>query len=326
MASSRVIVGVDLGGTNVKTAMVSWDKQVLAKDSRPTNAAGGPEAVVDAIESSVRDLLAQSDLRPEQIMAVGIGAPGPMDWRTGVVYSPPNLPGWRDVPLADIMRQRLGVPCYVENDANVACYGEFWLGAGQGTQNMALLTLGTGVGGGVVVFGMLLRGEDGTAAELGHLKVQRDGRPCGCGSRGCLEQYGSVTGMIQTAAEGLAAGRESALWERCEGDLERLTGAMISEAAHGGDAFARWVVEDTAIWIGLGIASIINYQNPEKVILCGGMIAAGDMLLHPIRKTAVENSFDVPARRCEIVLAGLGSDSGVLGAAGCALSRFESNF
>ena len=147
---NKVIIGVDLGGTNVKTAMVSWDKQVLAKDSRPTNAEGGPEAVMDAIESSVRDLLNQSDLRSEDVMAVGIGAPGPMDWRSGVVFSPPNLPGWQDVPLGEMMQKRLGVPCYVENDANVACYGEFWLGAGQGTQNMALLTLGTGVGGGVV--------------------------------------------------------------------------------------------------------------------------------------------------------------------------------
>lgn len=324
--TNSVIIGVDLGGTNVKTAMVSWDKQVLAKDSRPTNAEGGPEAVIDAIESSVRDLLAQSNLRSEEVLAVGIGAPGPMDWRTGVVFDPPNLPGWKNVPLAEIMRERLGVACYVENDANVACYGEFWLGAGQGTQNMALLTLGTGVGGGLVLFGMLLRGEDGTAAELGHLKVQRDGRPCGCGSRGCLETYASVTGMVRTAIEGLSEGRKSVLREQCSDGFGGLTGKMISEAAQAGDEFALWVVEETATWIGLGISSIINYQNPEKVILCGGMIAAGDMLLNPIRKVAFDNAFEVPAKRCEIVLAGLGSDSGVLGAAGCALSRYESNF
>ncbi len=321
----KVIIGVDLGGTNVKTAMVSWDKQVLAKDSRPSNAAGGPDAVMDAIESSVRHLLNQSDITTDDVLAVGIGAPGPMDWRTGVVFSPPNLPGWKDVPLGATMQKRLGVPCYVENDANVACYGEFWLGAGQGTQNMALLTLGTGVGGGVVVFGMLLRGEDGTAAELGHLKVQRNGRECGCGSRGCLETYGSVTGMVRTAIEGLSEGRESILQAQYDDAYGGITGKMIGDAAQQGDAFALWVIEETATWIGLGISSIINYQNPEKVILCGGMIAAGDMLLNPIRKVAKENSFAVPAKRCEIVFAGLGPDSGVLGAAGCALSRFEVN-
>lgn len=321
---NKVIIGVDLGGTNVKTAMVSWDKQVLAKDSRPTNAEGGPDAVMDAIESSVRDLLNQSDLRSEDVMAVGIGAPGPMDWRSGVVFSPPNLPGWKDVPLGEMMEKRLGVPCFVENDANVACYGEFWLGAGQGTENMALLTLGTGVGGGVVVFGMLLRGEDGTAAELGHIKVQRDGRRCGCGSLGCLETYASVTGMVRTAVEGLSEGRESILQEQCRDSYGGITGKMIGEAAAQGDEFALWVVEETATWIGLGISSIINYQNPEKVVLCGGMIAAGDILMDPIRRVAVENSFSVPAKRCEIVFAGLGADSGVLGAAGCALSRFES--
>ena len=321
--NNKVIIGIDLGGTNVKTAMVSWDKQVLAKDSRPTNSAGGPDAVIDAMESSVRHLLDQSNLTTDEVMAVGIGAPGPMDWRSGVVYSPPNLPGWKNVPLGDLMHQRLGVPCFVENDANVACYGEFWLGAGQGTENMALLTLGTGVGGGLVVFGMLLRGEDGTAAELGHLKVQRDGRRCGCGSQGCLETYASVTGMVRTAVEGLSEGRPSKLLEMCGDSFGGLTGKMIGDAAAEGDEFALWVIEETATWLGLGISSIINYQNPEKVILCGGMIAAGDMLLNPIRRVAKENSFEVPAKRCEIVYAGLGSDSGVLGAAGCALARFE---
>jgi glucokinase len=320
---NKVIIGVDLGGTNVKTAMVSWDKQVMAKDARPTNADGGPEAVMDAIESSVRDLLADSDVSTDEVMAVGIGAPGPMDWRSGIVFSPPNLPGWENVPLGDLMQTRLGVPCFVENDANVACYGEFWLGAGQGTQNMALLTLGTGVGGGLVLFGMLLRGEDGTAAELGHLKVQRDGRRCGCGSRGCLETYASVTGMVRTAVEGLSEGRDSILRSKCKDEFGGLTGKMIGDAAQAGDEFALWVMEETATWIGLGISSIINYQNPEKVVLCGGMIAAGDMLINPIRKVAFENSFEVPAKRCEILFAGLGSDSGVLGAAGCALARFE---
>jgi glucokinase len=175
-----------------------------------------------------------------------------------------------------------------------------------------------------VVFGQLLRGIDGTAAELGHLKVHRDGRLCGCGSRGCLESYASVSGMVQTALDGLAQGKLSpALLNLCGGDTGAIDGKMIFDAAQQGDAFAQWVFEETAEWLGLGIASIINYQNPEKVVLCGGMIEAGELLFAPVRRVAKANCFKVPGDRCEIVPAGLGSDSGVLGCAGCALARFE---
>jgi len=319
---AKVIVGVDLGGTFVKTAIVSEERTVLAKDSRPTGADAGPDHVMAVMASAVQDLLKQSGLSSSDVIAVGFGAPGPMNWQTGVVYSPPNLPGWSNVPLADAMSMRLGgVPCFVDNDANCACYGEFWMGAGRGTESMVVLTLGTGVGGGVVVFGKLLRGIDGTAGELGHLKVQRDGRPCGCKGRGCLESYASVSGMVRTALDALEQGQTSVLREMCGEDSNNLTGKMIFDAAQQGDSVARWVFEETATWLGLGISSIVNYQNPEKVVLCGGMIAAGDLLFDPVYRTMRANSFEVPGRRCEIVPAGLGSDSGVLGAAGCAFAR-----
>ena len=320
---SEVIIGVDLGGTNVKAAVVTREKQLLAKDSRPTRADEGPNAVMDVMQETVEDLLKTTGLSKENVLAAGFGAPGPMNWQTGVVFSPPNLPGWQDVPLGDDMEMRLGVPCYVDNDANVACYGEFWMGAGKGTESMAVLTLGTGVGGGVVTFGKLLRGIDGTAAELGHLKVQRDGRQCGCGAKGCLEAYASVSGLARTAIEALESGRESALTTLCNGDLNSIDGKMIFDAARDGDEVAQWVFEETATWLGLGISSIISYQNPEKVVLCGGMIAAGDMLFEPVRRVAKANSFEVPGNRCEIVPAALGNDAGVLGSAGCALERFE---
>ena len=320
---SDVIVGVDLGGTNVKTAVVSTGRELLAKDSRLSEAAGGPEAVMDTMEQSVRDVLAEAGQSLEQVLAVGFGAPGPMNWQTGVVYCPPNLPGWKNVPLASTMSARLGVPCYVENDANAAAFGEFWMGAGRGTQCMVVLTLGTGVGGGIVVFGQLLRGIDGTAAELGHLKVQRDGRLCGCGSHGCLEAYASVTGMIRTAVKGLDKGKDSILKEMCQSDLERMTGKMIFDAAQQGDKLAQKVFRETATWLGLGIASLVNMLNPEKVVLCGGMIDAGDLLFAPVIETVRENAFEVPANRCAIVPAGLGADAGVLGCAGCALDRYH---
>jgi len=318
----KFVAGIDLGGTNIKAALVTEDRDVVAKISRPTQADLGPKALMDTMAIAVREMLRESGHDIGDLLAAGFGAPGPMNWETGVVFQPPNLPGWRDVPLAAEMTTRLGVPCFVDNDANVAAYGEYWLGAGRGTENMAVLTLGTGVGGGVIVFGKLLRGPDGTAAELGHLVVQRDGRESTSPARGALEAYASVTGMVRTAREGLEAGKESVLRDRCNGDWSLLTGAMISEEAEGGDAFARWVFDETATWLALGIVSIIHYQNPEKVVLCGGMIAAGDMLFDTVRRVVLENTFDVPGKRCQIVPAGLGADSGVLGAAGVAHARW----
>ena len=320
---SELIIGVDLGGTNVKTALISRDKKILGKDSRPTNAEQGLDVVLAKMEESVNAVLEGAGASRKDVLAAGFGAPGPMNWQTGVVFSPPNLPGWKDVPLADLMKKRLGFDCYVDNDANVACFGEYWMGAGQGVDSMCLLTLGTGVGGGVVVLGQLLRGIDGTAAEIGHLKVMRDGRLCGCGSKGCLEAYGSVTGMVRTAVEGLEAGQKSVLTDMCGGDFKQITGKMISDGIEQGDEFCKWVMTETGVWLGLGISSLINLLNPEKVVLCGGMIAAGDVLFNPIRETARANCFEVPGKRAQIVAAGLGSDSGVIGSAGCALARYE---
>jgi glucokinase len=320
---SELIIGVDLGGTNVKTALVSRDKKIIGKDARPTHAEGGPSAVMAVMVDGVDAVLKTAGATRTDVLAAGFGAPGPMNWQTGIVYSPPNLPGWKNVPLADEMRKRLGFPCYVDNDANVACYGEYWLGAGQGAENMCLLTLGTGVGGGIVVFGQLLRGKDGTAAEIGHLKVARGGRRCGCGATGCLEAYGSVTGMVRTAIAGIDAGQKTILTRKCGGDPTKITGKMISDGIAEGDVFCTWVMQETAVWLGIGISSLINLLNPEKVVLCGGMIDAGEVLFDPIRKTARELSFEVPADRAQIVPAGLGGDSGVIGSAGCALARCE---
>lgn len=316
-----VLLGIDLGGTRIKTAAVTTEREILARDVRSTPAQEGVDAVADAMANSARAALKSAGA--DNALAAGIGAPGPMNWQTGVVYSPPNLKGWKDVPLADLMRERLDIPCFVDNDANLACYGEFWKGAGRGVDCMCMLTLGTGVGGGIIVFGRLLRGIDGTAAEIGHMTVQRDGRQCGCGAKGCLEQYGSVTGMVKTAHEGLEAGEDSTLRNVWDGDPTRITGRMISEEAAKGDAFARWVVQETGDWLGVGISSLINLLNPEKVVLGGGMIQAGDLLFDAVRKRARADSFDVPGDRAQVVPAELGDDAGVTGAARAAWDRLS---
>lgn len=314
---SRVVIGVDLGGTNIKCALVNESGEVVHRLVRPTEAAEGHAHVLDQIARSVHELCEQTE--KTDVAAIGVGAPGPMNWRTGVVYSPPNLPGWKDVPLADEIHERTGLTTFVENDANAACWGEFWVGAGRDVHTLCCLTLGTGVGGGIVLEGQLLRGPDGTAGELGHLCVLRNGRACGCGARGCLEAYASVTGLVRTAQEGLGTGTESTL-DLLAGDL---TGAAISDAAAQGDTFARSVIRETGEWVGVGVASLINLLNPDMIVVCGGMIEAGDLLFDAIRQTAERQAFDVPAARAQIVPAALGQDAGVIGAAGCAWQRVE---
>jgi len=316
---SDVYLGIDLGGTRIKAAAVSGQGELLGRAERDTPATEGVDVVVDAMIAAGNEALSAAGV--ETPKAAGIGAPGPMNWQSGIVYSPPNLEGWKDVPLADLMRDRLGVPCYVDNDANVACYGEFSAGAGSEVDSLCMLTLGTGVGGGIVVFDTLLRGIDGTAAEIGHMTVVRDGRKCGCGAHGCLETYASVTGMVRTAREGLERGAASTLRERGGPDGMDLSGEMISREARNGDAYARWVVEETGTWIGIGVANLINLLNPEMIVLGGGMISAGPMLIDSVRETATRNAFAVPARRAQIVPSRLGGDAGVVGAAAAARDR-----
>lgn len=324
MTDSELYIGVDLGGTNVKTAIVTRDGAILARDSRPTNAERGRDTVLDRIGEGIAAVAAEAGVAPRDAAAAGFGAPGTTNWKTGVVFHPPNLPGWRDVPLADLMRERLGLPCYVDNDANAACYGEFWLGAGRDVESMVLLTLGTGVGGGIVVMGKLLRGPDGTAAEIGHMCVKRNGRQCNCGAKGCLEQYASVSGMLKTARRGIRDGHKTVLTDMCGDDTKCLTGKMISDAVAQGDGFASWVMSETGVWLGTGIGSLVNLLNPEKVVLAGGMVNAGEVLLKPVRETALAQSFEVPGRRAEIVPAELSPDAGVIGAAGIAIDRHQS--
>lgn len=320
---SGVLIGIDLGGTNIKAAVVDEDKQVLARESAPTNAAEGVEPTLDRMAALADAVLASAARSRGDVLAVGIGSPGPLNQQTGIVHSPVNFPGWEDVPMAQGLKQRLGIPSFLENDGNTACYGEYWMGAGQGARIMCTVTLGTGVGGGIVAHGKLLRGVDGTAAEVGHMVVEHDGRLCNCGTRGCLEAYASVTGMLRTAFEGLEAGQVSTLSDVWENDPDSITGRMISEHAARGDEYSQSVIETTGAWLGVGVGNLINLLNPEKVVLFGGMTAAGDTLFNPIRESAGAVAFEIPFKSAEIVPAGLGKDSGVLGAAGCALDRLN---
>jgi len=308
--SAGCYAGVDLGGTNLKLGLVSAEGELLLRHSAATEADRGPDHVLARIAGAVRALCEAAPIDLADVSAVGVGAPGPLDSRAGVVVFAPNLPGWRDVPVSDRLHQNLGRPVILENDANAAAYGEFRCGAGRDVRNLALLTLGTGIGGGIILDGRLFRGSTDTGAELGHMVIRHGGRRCGCGNRGCLEAYASATAVVARMGERIEAGDPSALAERPD-----FTCRDVFEAAEGGDALAKRIVEETADYLAAGITSILHVLNPEMVVLTGGMMGAGDEFLNGIRRRVRETAFERASSGCEICWSTLGGDAGILGAA-----------
>lgn len=315
----RWIVGVDLGGTNIVVGLLPMDGgEVLGLRSMPTDSGRGAKFVVDRIlgmvEHSIAEVLATHDGTRDQIAGVGIGSPGPLDRRTGTVINTPNL-GWRNFPLRDLISNAVHLPATLDNDANCATYGEWWLGAGRGTRALVGLTLGTGIGGGIVLNGEIFHGCSDVAGEIGHMTIDSNGRRCKCGNYGCLEQYASGPAIALRAVEGIEAGAESVLEEMVNGRMDDITAATVYEATVQGDAYATEVMKDTAKFLGAGVASIINVLNPEMVVIAGGVTRAGDTLFEPLRAEVRRRAFTSAQECCKIVSAELPGTAGVVGAA-----------
>jgi len=312
-------VGIDLGGTNIKGGVVTASGEVLHFESIETEVEGGRDHVLDRIGMLAGKVRDAAGLQPEQIAAVGIGSPGPLDTKRGIIHEAPNLPGWINLPLADEVRRRCGYPTFLENDANSAALAEAHVGAGKGTQCMIMLTLGTGIGGGIVLGGRVWHGADDIAAELGHVSVKYDGIPCNCGSIGCVEAYASATGVVRRARQAIEQGADSSL----AGADDSLTCEQVFRAAAAGDRLAQQVVDDTAAYLGTAIGSLINIFNPDMIVLFGGMTNAGDQLLVPLRHEVRKRSFKIGADRCKIVCSRLGAEAGVIGAAVTAMQALQ---
>ncbi len=312
-----MVVGVDLGGTNIKAGAVSSGGEMLFRSRMSTDASAGPERVADRIGMAVRDCLEGVEGGRERTAGVGVGSPGPLDPATGVVWAAPNLPGWTNVPLRRMVQDRVGLPCEVENDANAASLAEQWMGAGRGAASLVLLTLGTGIGGGIVLGGKVWHGFGGVAGEIGHMSINPDGPRCNCGGRGCIEAYASAPAMVRRMREAIAGGRRTTL----SGQGEGLSARAIHEAALAGDAAARENMRMTGFYLGVAICNIMNVLNPEVVVLSGGVAAAGEMLLRPIRETVEERTMEAVRRNVRICFAALGEDAGVIGAARAFVTR-----
>jgi glucokinase len=315
----RYVVGIDIGGTNIVVGTVAEDgSEVLGLVSEPTFAEQGADAVLERIVRLARASMAAAGRR--DIVGLGIGSPGPLDTARGIVLLTPNL-GWTNYPLRDRLAGALGLPATLDNDANCAVFGEWWRGAARGADHVVGLTIGTGIGGGIVLGGQIYRGASDIAGEIGHMTIDSTGRRCKCGNYGCLEAYASGPAIAARAVEGVEAGAETALPQYVDGDLTKITAQVVYEAAHDGDEYARDVVRDTAEFLGAGVANIINIFNPQVVVICGGVTLAGDRLFAPLGRAVKRRAFKPAVAVCRIVPGELTGTAGVYGAAAVFMQR-----
>jgi glucokinase len=249
-----------------------------------------------------------------EILGVGVGAPGPLDTKRGIVLLTPNL-GWVNMPLRQLIHDRLGLPAALDNDANCAVLGEWWVGAARGARHAIGITIGTGIGGGLIIDGQLYHGASDVAGEIGHTTIDTEGRRCKCGNYGCLEAYASGPNIALRAVEELEAGAESRLRALVGGDLRKITAQTVYQAAADGDELALEVVNDTAKFLGVGIGNLLNVFNPEVVVVCGGVTLAGDHLFEPLRREVARRAFKPAVTACRIVPGELAGTAGVYGAA-----------
>ncbi|MCP3741406.1 ROK family glucokinase [Rossellomorea sp. BNER] len=311
--SEKWLVGVDLGGTSTKIAFLSLYGELIHKWEIPTDKSENGKNIIINIAKAIDQKISELDQPKSKLMGIGMGAPGPVDMVKGIIYEAVNL-GWnKNMPLKDLLEVETGLSAVIDNDANCAALGEMWKGAGDGAKDIICVTLGTGVGGGVIANGDIIHGTRGAAGEIGHITVVPvGGYPCNCGKNGCLETVASATGVVRLALEALKnASQESSLK-----DIKTsLTAKDVFDAARTGDALAKEVVNKLAFYLGIAIANLGSALNPEKIVLGGGVSRAGDILLNGVIEKFKEYAFSTVATSTKISIATLGNDAGVIGAA-----------
>ncbi|EJW18994.1 ROK family glucokinase [Paenibacillus alvei] len=310
--SEQIYVGVDLGGTAIKVGICDAEGKLLHTFEGPTEVAKGPDTVMDNIEKYVRLIVEQSPYDWSQVAGVGAGVAGFTNVKEGIIILAPNV-GFKDVPIRSILEERLGKPVKIDNDANVAALGEVWSGAGKGIDHCVCYTLGTGVGGGIIINGRIVQGFSGLAGELGHMAVIPDleAIQCGCGKMGCLETVSSATGIIRMANDAVERGDRTSL-----SLVESITAKDVFDAAKAGDEVAVRIVSRAAYYLGKAMAAVAVTLNPERFIIGGGVSKAGEFLFEQIRETFMKLTPDPVTRGVSIVPAELGNDAGMIGAAG----------
>lgn len=309
------IVGVDLGGTKIATALLTTEGQVVAKTRMETPVHEGPDVVIERMAQTVREV--QLD---REIIGVGVGSPGPLNSKTGVILYGPNLPGWENIPLKDKMEARLGTKVLVANDANAAAWGEYVFGAGRGTTNMVYVTVSTGIGAGLILNGELFEGSDSYGGELGHTIVDPNGPQCGCGAVGCWEACASGTAIGKYAAAAIQE-KESLIATLAAEEEVPVSAKHVFIAAEQGDVVATEIFEKAIHYLAIGFTNIIHSYNPERIVVGGGVSNVGDFLFNALREKTAQTVMAPYRGTYEIVPASLGNDVGFIGAAALFLGK-----
>lgn len=313
---TQKIIGIDLGGTSIKIAIISQDGELLEKWSINTNILDNGKQIVPDIIASIQEYLTLYGLTTADFIGIGMGSPGKVDSEAGTVIGAYNL-GWTGLQeIGPAFKEAFGLPFFIGNDANVAALGEQWKGAGQGNSDVVMFTLGTGVGGGIVANGQLVTGYGGAAGEIGHLTVDTEnGIVCTCGKKGCLEAVASATGIINLAHRYSSEYEGDSAIKKGVDDGDEVTSKDIFDAAKAGDVFANMIVDKFVDYLGLAVSHIANTLSPSHIVIGGGISAAGSFLLEKIKTNAYDYTFPQIRDTAQIVLAKLGNDAGVIGAA-----------
>jgi glucokinase len=327
-ARAPFYLGVDVGGTNIKAGVVDDVGRPLSRVSVPTEAARGPQVGLENTARAAEMAIAESGLARGALRGVGLATPGTMDIPAGLLLDPPNLPGWTDFPMRDLLAQKLQLPTILQNDANAAAYGEFWAGGAKDARSLVFWTLGTGIGCGIILDDVIIEGAHSHAAECGHTIIEMNGRrECGSDLHGTLEAYAGARGLVARCQEALAAGRESSIRKHLSSG-EELTPFLIGQTAEAGDPLCHDLVMETARFMGVGTVNLMHTIDPEMVLFGGAMTFGGNKtplgrrFLEEIRAEVRKRAFPIPAAKTVLEYASLGSDAGFIGAAGCARLKF----
>ncbi|MDQ1001514.1 glucokinase [Neobacillus niacini] len=314
--SGQWIVGVDLGGTTTKLAFINMDGEILHKWEIPTDNSNEGQNITINIANAIDDKLGECNERKTKLAGIGMGAPGPINYETGVVLNVVNL-GWQDnFPLQESLHSLTGLPVAIENDANCAALGEMWNGAGKGASDLVCVTLGTGVGGGVIANGNIVRGINGAAGEIGHItSIPFGGAPCNCGKSGCLETIASATGIVRLAESELSKPESKGQLAVVFAKNGKVTAKDVFDNARNGDELAKKILNEVTFHLGFALANIANTLNPEMIVLGGGVSRAGDILLDGVKANFSQFTFSAARESTKLSLATLGNDAGVIGAA-----------
>lgn len=311
------VLAADVGGTNTRMAIVTGNGEILTFLKKSTHCKEGRDEMIKFLVSFARETIEKSKLPKEKICGMGIGFPGPLNVETGTIFNPPNLNGWDSVPLRDILKKELRVPVSIENDANAAALGEWWKGAGSGTSSLFCITLGTGVGGGIILDGKVWHGASSIAGEIGHTTIIRDGIKCTCGNTGCLEAYACSGGILKRVNNALSEEREADKFQ----PLTNLK--QIDQMVMQGNEIVLNVIKETGVILGIAIANLANLLNPEMVVLFGGVTNLGGNLIEPLKEEVKRRAFKKATESLRIELSQLGDNSGILGAAKDILSKLQ---